>query len=33
MPNHDSPLYYLKNTETWESGIITIVNNGMQEYF
>lgn len=30
MPNHDSPLYYL-NTETWESGIITIVNNGMQE--
>lgn len=30
MPNHDGPLYYL-NTETWESGIITIVNSGMQE--
>lgn len=30
MPNHDSPLYYL-NAETWESGIITIVNSGMQE--
>lgn len=33
MPNPDSPLYYLKNTEIWESGIITIVNNGMQEHF
>lgn len=30
MPNPDGPLYYL-NTETWESGIITIVNSGMQE--